>query len=144
MALTFLASPSPGDTVTEGTRTWTWDGSIWSIQAVVFGVATISTTELQTSAVTAVKLASDAVTTAKILDANVTAAKLASDAVTTAKILDANVTAGKLANTAVTAGSYTTANITVDAQGRLTAASTGTGGIQGDSDQLALGSQIFG
>lgn len=89
-------------------------------------------------------IASDAITTAKILDANVTAAKLASDAVTTAKILDANVTAAKLAATAVTAGSYTTANITVDAQGRITAAATGTGGIQGDSDQLALGAQIFG
>jgi len=104
---------------------------------------TITSAMIVNGTIVAGDIASDAITTAKILDANVTAGKLASDAVTTAKILDANVTAAKLAATAVTAGSYTTANITVDAQGRLTAASTGTGGIQGDSDQLALGAQIF-
>ena len=87
---------------------------------------------------------SNSITSAMIVNGTIVAGDIASDAITTAKILDANVTAAKLANTAVTAGTYTTADITVDAQGRITAASTGTSGIQGDSDQLALGSQIFG
>ena len=98
--------------------------------------------------VSTAKLASGAVTTAKIADANVTTAKLADQSVTTAKlgnaaagtdqiahgaivtikIADDAVTADKLANTSVTAGSYGSATaipaITVDAQGRITAAST--------------------
>src|SRR6056300_322271 len=53
-----------------------------------------------------------------------TALTIANLAVTTAKIANDAVTADKLANTAVTPGTYTFAAITVDAQGRITDAST--------------------
>ena len=68
---------------------------------------------------------------------------LVDDSVTTSKLANAAVTSAKLANTAVTAGSYTTANITVDAQGRLTSATSGNS-FAGDDDQNILSSQVFG
>jgi len=98
---------------------------------------TIASAQIDDNAITAAKISNNAVTTAKILQSNVTTAKLAASAVTGNNIAQSTITQTKLAtdsvgpdqliSTGVTAAEYTSATITVDADGRITAASSGAG-----------------
>ena len=99
---------------------------------------TIATAQIDNLAITEAKLASFAVTSARVASFAVTANKLATNAVTAVKIAQSTITQSKLAAdsvgsnqliaTTVSAGTYTSATITVDADGRLTAASSGAAG----------------
>ena len=92
---------------------------------------TIGSAQIAANAVLSASISANQITTAKISDNQITTAKVSDLQITTAKIADDAVTAAKLANTAVTAGDYTATALTVDAQGRITSASSGAAGGAG-------------
>jgi hypothetical protein len=99
---------------------------------------TVASAQIANLAVTSAKLASFAVTEARLASFAVTSSRLATNAVTAIKITQSTITQSKLAansvgsnqliSTGVTAATYTAATITVDADGRITAASSGSAG----------------
>lgn len=62
----------------------------------------------------------------KVATDGISSNEIANNAVGTNQISNDAVTSAKLADTSVTPGSYTNTDLTVDAQGRITAASSGT------------------
>ena len=105
MAISFPASPAVNDVYSVNSRVYVWSGSFWELEGAV-GTAAIASNDIS--------------------DGSISTSKLAAGSVTTEKIANAAVTSTKIANTAVTPGSYTNSSITVDAQGRVTTASSGS------------------
>ena len=91
----------------------------------------IDAVHLSADCVNGTKIADDAIDSEHIADGAIDAAHLATDSITSAKIAAGAVGSSELASTAVTAATYGASqsgvpSFTVDADGRLTAASTDT------------------
>ena len=116
---------------------------------------TVASAQIANLAVTSAKLASFAVTEARLASFAVTTSRLATNAVTAIKITQSTITQSKLASnsvgsdqliaTAVTPATYTAATITVDADGRITGASSGSAAVRtGYEIKLALNGPATG
>ena len=103
----------------------TLSGTVATAQIADFAV---NTAELATNAVTAVKITQSTITQAKLASNSVGATQIIQSTITQAKLAANSVGSNQLISTGVTAASYTAASITVDADGRITAASSGSAG----------------
>lgn len=102
----------------------------------------VTASEIAAGAVGSSEIATDAVTASEIAAGAVGSSEIAADAVTASEIAAGAVGSSELANTAVSAGSYTAADITVDADGRLTAAASGTIGTSEIADDAVTAAKL--
>ena len=103
----------------------TLSGTVATAQIANFAV---TTAKLDTAAVTAVKITQSTITQAKLASSSVGGTQIIQSTITQSKLAANSVGANQLISTGVTAATYTAATITVDADGRITSASSGSGG----------------
>jgi hypothetical protein len=103
----------------------TLSGTIASAQIADYAVNTL---ELATNAVTAIKITQSTITQAKLASNSVGATQIIQSTITQSKLAANSVGSNQLIATAVTPATYTSATITVDADGRITSASSGSAG----------------
>ena len=105
----------------------------------------VTTAKLDTAAVTAVKITQSTITQAKLAANSVGANQIIQSTITQTKLAANSVGANQLISTGVTAATYTSATITVDADGRITSASSGAaGGIPATVPVLAVSGPTSG
>jgi hypothetical protein len=100
--------------------------------------------QITNSTITQAKLASNSIGTAQLQTNAVTAVKITQSTITQSKLATNSVGSNQLISTGVSAATYTTATITVDADGRITSASSGSaGGLGGQTAFTTAGSGTF-
>lgn len=107
------------------------DGSDIQVADLSTLSGSIVAAQITNSTITQAKLAANSVGTNQLQTDAVTAIKITQSTITQSKLAANSVGANQLISTGVTAATYTSATITVDADGRITSASSGSAGAGG-------------